>query len=219
MKKIAVAAAVAAFALMGAMSGCTNDEVFTAQTYVEEGEVRSVSVDVSDRAVELAPSEDGKLRIDYYESEKTSYNISLSEEGVLSVTLDLDQSWTDFVGVQPSAEYCTIRVCLPQELTDVSVSTTNEAISATGTIAAQNVSLTVNGGDLSFEKISAGSSVTLNAKNGNITGTIVGSWDDYAITCNVKKGETSLPESKTGGSKTLAVDCNNGDVEVEIANA
>ena len=219
MKKIAVAAAVAAFALMGAMSGCTSDEVFTAQTYVEEGEVRSVSIDVTDRAVVLAPSEDGKLRIDYYESEKTSYSISLSEEGVLSVTLDLDQSWTDFVGVQPSAEYRTIRVCLPQELTDVSVSTTNEAISATGTIAAQNVSLTVNGGDLSFEKISAGSSVTLNAKNGNITGTIVGSWDDYAITCNVKKGETSLPESKTGGSKTLAVDCNNGDVEVEIANA
>ena len=219
MKKIAVAAAVAAFALMGAMSGCTSDEVFTAQTYVEEGEVRSVSVDVTDRAVVLAPSEDGKLRIEYYESDKTSYSISLSEEGVLSVTLDLDQSWTDFVGVQPSAEYRTIRVCLPQELTDVSVSTTNEAISATGTISAQNVSLTVNGGDLSFEKISAGSSVTLNAKNGNITGTIVGSWDDYAITCNVKKGETSLPESKTGGSKTLAVDCNNGDVEVEIANA
>ena len=136
MKKIAVAAAVAAFALMGAMSGCTSDEVFTAQTYVGEGEVRSVSVDVSDRAVVLAPSEDGKLRIEYYESDKTSYSISLSEEGVLSVTLDLDQSWTDFVGVQPSAEYRTIRVCLPQELTDVSVSTTNEAISATGTISA-----------------------------------------------------------------------------------
>ena len=99
------------------------------------------------------------------------------------------------------------------------MSTANEAISATGTIAAQNVSLTVNGGDLSFEKISAGSSVTLNAKNGNITGTIVGSWDDHAITCNVKKGETSLPESKTGGSKSLSVDCNNGHVEVEIANA
>ena len=103
MKKIAVAAAVAAFALMGAMSGCTSDEVFTAQTYVEEGEVRSVSIDVTDRAVVLAPSEDGKLRIEYYERDKTSYSISLSEEGVLSVTLDLDQSWTDFVGVQPSA--------------------------------------------------------------------------------------------------------------------
>ncbi len=36
---------------------------------------------------------------------------------------------------------------------------------------------------------------------------------------NVKKSETSLPENKPGGSKTLAVDCNNGDVEVEIANA
>ena len=219
MKKTAILFAAVGFGLAGSLSGCASDEDFTAQQYAAEGEVVSLSVDVSDRAVKLMPSEDGKLRIDYYESEKTSYDISLSEEGVLSVTLDLDQSWRDFVGVQPAAEYRTVCIYLPQELTDVSVSTTNEAISATGTIAAQNVSLTVNGGDLSFEKISAGSSVTLNAKNGNITGTIVGSWDDYAIACNVKKGETSLPESKTGGSKTLAVDCNNGDVEVEIANA
>ena len=93
------------------------------------------------------------------------------------------------------------------------------ALALMGTIAAQNVSLTVNGGDLSFGKIAAGSSVTLNAKNGNITGTSLGSWDDYAIACNVKKGECSLPENKTGGSKTLSVDCNNGDVAVEIANA
>lgn len=219
MKKTAILFAAVSFGLAGSLSGCASDEDFTAQQYVAEGEVVSLSVDVSDRAVKLMPSEDGKLRIDYYESEKTSYDILLSEEGVLSVTLDLDQSWTDFVGVQPAAEYRTICVYLPQKLTDVSVSTTNEAISATGTIAAQNVSLTVNGGDLTFGKIAAEKSVTLNAKNGNITGTILGSWDDYAIACNVKKGESSLPENKTGGSKTLSVDCNNGDVAVEIANA
>ena len=219
MKKTAILFAAVSFGLAGSLSGCASDEDFTAQQYAAEGEVVSLSVDVSDRAVKLMPSEDGKLRIDYYESEKTSYDISLSEEGVLSVTLDLDQSWTDFVGVQPAAEYRTVCVYLPQELTDVSVSTTNEAISATGTIAAQNVSMSVNGGDLSFGKIAAEKSVTLNAKNGNITGTIVGSWDDYAIACNVKKGESSLPENKTGGSRTLSVDCNNGDVAVEIANA
>lgn len=219
MKKTAILFAAVSFGLAGSLSGCASDEDFTAQQYAAEGEVVSLSVDVSDRAVKLMPSEDGKLRIDYYQSEKTSYDISLSEEGVLSVILDLDQSWTDFVGVQPAAEYRTICVYLPQSLTDVSVSTTNEAISATGTIAAQNVSMSVNGGDLTFGKIAAEKSVTLNAKNGNITGTILGSWDDYAIACNVKKGESSLPENKTGGSKTLSVDCNNGDVEVEIANA
>lgn len=219
MKKTAILFAAVSFGLAGSLSGCASDEDFTAKRYAAEGEVISLSVELSDRAVKLMPSEDGKLRIDYYESEKTSYDISLSEEGVLSVTLDLDQSWTDFVGVQPAAEYRTVCVYLPQELTDVSVSMTNEAISATGTIAAQNVSMSVNGGDLSFGKIAAGSSVTLNAKNGNITGTILGSWDDYAIACNVKKGKSSLPENKTGGSKTLSVDCNNGDVAVEIVNA
>ena len=218
MKKTAILFAAVSFGLAGSLSGCASDEDFTAQQYVAEGEVVSLSIDVSDRAVKLMPSEDGKLRIDYYESEKTSYDISLSEEGVLSVTLDLDQSWTDFVGVQPAAEYRTVCVYLPQELTDVSVSTTNEAISATGTIAAQNVTMSVNGGDLTFGKIAAEKSVTLNAKNGNITGTILGSWDDYAIACNVKKGESSLPENKTGGSKTLSVDCNNGDVALSFVS-
>ena len=92
MKKTAILFAAVGFGLAGSLSGCASDEDFTAQQYAAEGEVVSLSVDVSDRAVKLMPSEDGKLRIDYYESGKTSYDISLSEEGVLSVTLDLDQT-------------------------------------------------------------------------------------------------------------------------------
>lgn len=202
MKKTAILFAAVSFGLAGSLSGCASDENFTAQQYVAEGEVVSLSVDVSDRAVKLMPSEDGKLRIDYYESEKTSYDISLSEEGVLSVTLDLDQSWTDFVGVQPAAEYRTVCVYLPQELTDVSVSTINEAISATGTIAAQNVSMSVNGGDLSFEKIAAEKSVTLNAKNGNITGTVL--WEAGTITrspATSKRARVRSSGARRGGAR------------------
>ena len=53
-------------------------------------------------------------------------------------------------------------------------------------------------------------------KNGDITGAIVGSYDDYAITCTVKKGESSLPEDKEGGSKTLTVSNNNGDIAIDF---
>lgn len=79
-----------------------------------------------------------------------------------------------------------------------------------------SVSLSSNGGDVSFGNLSVGSGLALNAKNGDITGTVVGSYDGFAITSNVKKGENTLPDSKEGCEKTLDVTCNNGDVEVSF---
>lgn len=59
--------AAAALVLTALLGGCAAEESFTAQTYTAEGEVVSVSIDVSDRAVEVAPSEDcnnGDVMID-----------------------------------------------------------------------------------------------------------------------------------------------------------
>ena len=54
-------------------------------------------------------------------------------------------------------------------------------------------------------------------KNGDITGAVAGSYDDFAITSATKKGERILPDAKEGGEKTLDVTCNNGDVEISFA--
>ena len=59
-----------------------------------------------------------------------------------------------------------------------------------------------------------GACITLENKNGDITGTVVGSYDDYAISSTVKKGESSLPDRKDGGSRTLTAVNNNGDIQV-----
>ena len=53
-------------------------------------------------------------------------------------------------------------------------------------------------------------------KNGKITGTVAGSYDDYTIACNIKKGESNLPTEKNGGSKTLTATNNNGDIAIEF---
>ena len=78
------------------------------------------------------------------------------------------------------------------------------------------VSLDSNGGDLNFEKIGVGKSLTVTAKNGNITGSVLGGMDDFSITCNYKKGECNLPESKEGGTKSLKANCNNGDIAIQF---
>lgn len=65
--------------------------------------------------------------------------------------------------------------------------------------------------------MSVGNGTEFVTKNGNISGILAGELNDYSVTCTVKKGNTNLPESKDGGEKTLAVDCNNGDVNIEFS--
>lgn len=83
---------------------------------------------------------------------------------------------------------------------------------------AGSVNITANGGDISFAALDVGTVLTVNVKNGDIEGTLVGSYDDFAISSKVKKGESNLP-NKTGGEKTLNVSANNGDIDIEFVKA
>ena len=208
MKKILFCmAACAVLALC--MTGCSSQQTFEEGSYSSAGEeVRAVTVDVSDREVLIGASADGQVRIEYSESEK---------EGELTMTLVLDKQWTDFIGTKPAIEDRTIRLYLPDGLlSSLKVTTTNEEIVLSPLSVAGSVALDSNGGDVRFERVLVGTEASFAAKNGNIAGSLVGGWDDFAISCTVKKGESNLPESKPGGEKSLAVDCNNGDIAIEF---
>ena len=212
-KSLAALALAASLASLCALVGCS-EQTFTERTFASgEQAVQSVVVDVADRAVEVVASEDGQAHVAGFESEQEYYDITL-EGGVLTVKLVQDKEWTDFIGTKPDAQYRALTIALPAGVASLTVATTNEDVRLEP-LAAETVSLSSNGGNLVFEALSAGESISLIAKNGNIEGTIAGGWDDYSIDCTVKKGESSLV-SKEGGAKTLTVDCNNGDVRVQF---
>ena len=60
--------------------------------------------------------------------------------------------------------------------------------------------------------------MTLSAKNGDISGAVAGSYDDFSIHSEIKKGESNLPDNKDSGEKKLNVSCNNGDVDIELVS-
>lgn len=212
-KSLAALALAASLASLCALVGCS-EQTFTERTFASgEQAVQSVVVDVADRAVEVVASEDGQAHVAGFESEQEYYDITL-EGGVLTVKLVQDKEWTDFIGTKPDAQYRALTIALPAGVASLTVATTNEDVQL-DSLAAETVSLSSNGGNLVFEALSAGESISLTAKNGNIEGTIAGGWDDFSIDCTVKKGESSLV-SKDGGAKTLTVDCNNGDVRVQF---
>lgn len=196
------------------LSGCGSDsEPFSARSYTAEGEVSGVSIDVRDRSVEIIPSSDGQLRIDYFENSRESYDISVTD-GMLTMAYATDKEWSDYIGGKAGAGDRKITLHVPQGLlSSLSVSTTNEDITVSELALGGEVSLYSNGGDILFDALES-DSISLEAKNGDITGVISGSYDDYAISCEIKKGDSNLPASKDTGDKSLSVINNNGDIDV-----
>lgn len=195
------------------------NQKFIAKSYVSEGEISAIIVNVADREVEVSQSADDKIHIDFYESEKEYYNISVSENNELVLSLEQNKSFIDYFGTKPSKTYRKIYLQVPKGiLQNIEITTTNERIALNNVSVNGNISLISNGGNIDFNSLSAGKEVKLSAKNGNINGSIVGKWDDFTISCTVKKGECNLPSYKDGGDKTLTAECNNGNINIEFEN-
>lgn len=219
MKKISW---IALCALLGAavLTGCGagESEPFEEKTYTAPAEqIQEIRMDVRDRSIEVSASEDGQIHIGYAENSEEYYEIGLSEDGVLEMTAASDKSWTDYIGGKAAAGSRKITLRLPQaQLSVLALSTTNENVTFSDFSAGQ-VTVSVNGGDIRFDILDVEEKLDLQVKNGGISGTVMGGQSDYAVTCAVKKGESTLPEKADGGPKRLAVSANNGDVDIHFA--
>lgn len=210
---------VSGLALAILLAGCSQQEMrFEEKSYTADiTSVTGLDVQVQNRKILLEPSPDGQIHLVYFDSEKETYAISATEDHTLSVTLKENKDWSDYVGTSPSLEYRILRIQLPQTgLNKLSLSTTGEDISLPSLQVAGSVALSVNNGSISFDRLDVGTSLHVEGKNGNITGVVSGGYDDFAISCSIKKGETTLPENKEGGSKSLTVSMNNGNVDVSF---
>lgn len=201
------------------LNGCTNsNEAFAKKSYSAEAkEVTKVCIDVRDRQIEVMLSPDNQIHIDYFENSKEYYNISVSDNRTLTMTAESDKKWTDYIGGKSAASTRKILLQLPDALLkELILSTTNEDISLSALTVAGGLSLSSHGGNIVFDKLTVEKAIELDSKNGDISGTIIGSYDDYAISCNIKKGKSNLPASKESGEKKLTVSNNNGNIDIEF---
>ncbi len=205
------------------LTGCAEQEetVFhTLQSYTAEGDaVTEISIDVRDRSVQVSPSQDGQVHISYYVSDQEYYDIDLSEDGCLTMTAVSDKTWADYIGTKTDESYRLIRLQVPDEqLEALTVATTNEDITLSPLTVEGSVTLTANGGDILLDGLDA-VRVSLNAKNGDISGILAGAYEEYAIACSIKKGDSNLPSEKDGQERTLIVNGNNGDIALDFAGS
>ncbi len=138
---------------------------------------------------------------------------------MLTMASASNKEWTDYIGTKPSAEDRKISLQIPDALLEnLTLSTTNEDITLPALAVTGSINVSSNGGNITFGNLEVGSALTLDVKNGNISGAVVGGYDDFSIHCESKKGENNLPDDKEGGEKTLTVSSNNGNVNIEFVN-
>lgn len=219
MKRLpALLVSITSFVLCFALTGCNQGETFTPQAYSSgDANIDAVTIDVLDREIEVSVSDDQQVYIDYFESEKEYYDLSITEDNLLTMKFLQNKEWSDFIGTKPTADFRKINLKIPQTLlSNLTIITTNGNIRLSKVEVTESISLLSNGGNIELEQIDVGKTLTLTVKNGNIKGTVKGSYDVFSIACEIKKGECNLPLQKADGEKSLKVNCNNGDVQIDF---
>lgn len=208
------------FAGVLALTGCSGSgqDDFQEKNYTVDGkQIEEIKIDVRDRQIRVSLSEDDRIHIGYQESEKEFYHIAVTEGNVLTMSTQNNKNWSDYIGGKPAASARVITLQIPDDMISaLTLSTTNEDLRIPAIHMKDRISLTVNGGNIEFDGLDAGQEISLNAKNGDISGTILGRYEEYAIECNIKKGESNLPKQKEEGNKSLHVTNNNGDIAIEF---
>lgn len=202
------------------LAGCSsNSEPFTEKTYTPDTAVSGIELNVEDREIQVSLSPDEEVHIAYSENSKEYYEISVSDGQVLTMTSASNKEWTDYIGGKPAAEDRKISLQVPDALLEtLTLSTTNENVTLPDLSVTGSIRISSNGGNITFGTLDVGSALTLSAKNGDISGAVAGSYDDFAIQSEIKKGESNLPDNKDSGEKALTVSNNNGNIDIAFVS-
>lgn len=211
MKKILTLLITATSSL--SLASCAQEDFFEKVATFQNETIKNITIDVTNRALNITKSDKTYIEIFYYESKSNKLTYEVNENSLM-VSLNTPNN---IFGTQAELTYRTISIVIPADLsTSLSLKTSNENCRLED-LSFNSLSIENNNGDINFKNISTISDATFINKDGNIIGNIIGSWDDYAIETSIKKGESNLPELKEEGSKKLKVDNNNGNIQIEIS--
>lgn len=215
MKKIGSCALLCAL-LLSLLSGCAA-ETFTEEHYAADpAQISQIQLDLRDRQVEVIASTDGQIHLRYSQSDSEFYRIA-EKDGVLTMTSESNRKWYQYFGWKTNETHRIVVLELPPEaLGSLAISTTNEDIRVSTLSVSDGISLSANGGNIAFDGLRAEGAISLAVKNGDIQGTILGSYEEYSITCAIKKGESNLASNPNDTGKPLTISANNGDVSIQF---
>ena len=150
-KRISIALLLAFAALLATGCASHDEDPYVAGSY-SAGQVQEIRMEVRDRRIEVLPSEDDQVHMDYFHNETEGYAIDLTG-GVLTVAYAPTKEWSDYIGTQPDAAVRIITLRVPDSLRALSVSTTNDDLCFGDVSIAGDLTAYANGGNVTFEEV------------------------------------------------------------------
>jgi hypothetical protein len=100
-----IALAVTAFAMSGwSFSGLSTKTSYVEKTFTAEySDFNSISVDDTDRPIELTASNDNLIHVTYYENEREFYEIT-QNDGKLSFKFRTNKKWYEYISLNFNLE-------------------------------------------------------------------------------------------------------------------
>lgn len=204
------------FAFTMLIAGCSNEKVeVTKEEYTLSSDtVKSINIAVKDRDIDIIPTDSDDIKITYYKSDKEFYDIQLTDEKTLSMKSASNKEISDYFGMQNN-DIKSITLEIPSFLqSDLIIETANNDITLPEMEITGQINININNGNILLENTLGKSAITLSTKNGDISGSLKGSYEDFEIHSKARKGKSNLPESKTDGNQRLDVSTNNGDIDI-----
>ena len=119
-------------------------------------QIREIVIDIQDREIEVSVLDDQQITIDYSQSGRNFYEISVSEYQVLTMTAADSKDFADYIASKPPAENRKISLRIPDSLLfSLTRSATNENIVLSALAVKGSASVTANGGYITFKQLQA----------------------------------------------------------------
>ncbi len=180
-------------------SACTNDASsdkknssikYEEKSYsIEADKISQISLAAMDRSVDVVKSNDNEIHITYFDNDKESYAINVSDEKSLIMQANTDKELKDYVGLNSDKKLRNIKISVPRgiesgieiktskgdiNLSEVNISGTIDAITSNGKIKASNVEiekrfkLETKNDDINLSNVKVKGSVDATVSNGNL---------------------------------------------------
>ncbi|PEJ60573.1 MULTISPECIES: DUF4097 family beta strand repeat-containing protein [unclassified Bacillus (in: firmicutes)] len=195
-------------------SACTTDSdsdvSYEKKSYSVEAEsIKQISLSDKGRKVELEESKDNDIHITYFESDKESYDIHVSDNDELVMKLVTDKDWKDYVGFQTDEEHHIVKIAVPNGITsEVKIQTSKGDIVLTDLKIDGSIETITNGGKIELTNVTANKKLKMKTKNDDIKLNDVNIKD--SIDATITKGNIKVSNVAVGD--TLKLRTKDGDI-------
>ena len=185
-----------------------NYEEKTAEFKVDS--VKAITVDTSNRRIEVVESTDDLIHITYYENEYETFNIENSQSGSLTVIMKVTRDWFSWYDFSFDFTDTATIIAIPDSFSgEINLETSNGSISVSKMKLMDKLQVDTSNGAVDMEEVTA-QEVDVTSSNGAITLSEVTTAELKVKTSN---GRITVSDTTVDGETYLKT--SNASIEVE----